>query len=123
MLERDGGELSVVRQCELLDLPRSSIYYQPVAASEEDLHLMKLLDEQYLLRPFYGSRRMCEWLQQQGYRVNRKRIQRLMRKMGIEALYPKPSTHRGLTPQGCFLQGAACRKLSVKGSQDMAVLT
>jgi putative transposase len=92
MLERDGGELSIVRQCELLGLPRSSIYYQPIAASNEDLHLMKLLDEQYLLAPFYGSRKMCEWLQQKGYRVNRKRIQRLMRKMGIEALYPKPST-------------------------------
>jgi putative transposase len=92
MLERDGGELSIVRQCELLDLPRSSVYYQPVATSNEDLHLMKLLDEQYLLRPFYGSRKMCEWLQQKGYRVNRKRIQRLMRKMGIEALYPKHST-------------------------------
>jgi len=92
MLERDGGELSIVRQCELLDLPRSSVYYQPVATSNEDLRLMKLLDEQYLLRPFYGSRKMCEWLQQKGYRVNRKRIQRLMRKMGIEALYPKPST-------------------------------
>jgi putative transposase len=91
MLERDSGELSIVRQCELLDLPRSSVYYQPVVASQEDLHLMKLLDEQYLLRPFYGSRRMCEWLQQQGYRVNRKRIQRLMRELGIEALYPKPS--------------------------------
>lgn len=92
MLERDSGELPMVRQCELLDLPRSSVYYQPVAASQEDLHLMKLLDEQYLLRPFYGSRRMCEWLQQQGYRVNRKRIQRLMEEIGIEALYPKPST-------------------------------
>lgn len=92
LLERDGSELSIVRQCELLDLPRSSLYYQPVAPSAEDLHLMSLLDEQYLLTPFYGSRRMCAWLQQLGYRVNRKRIQRLMAVMGIEALYPKPST-------------------------------
>jgi putative transposase len=91
MLEHDSGELSVVCQCELLDLSRSSVYYQPVAASQEVLHLMKLLDEQYLLRPFFGLRRMCEWLQQQGHRVNHKRIQRLMRKMGLEALYPKSS--------------------------------
>lgn len=92
MLERHDAELSTVRQCELLDLARSSIYYQPVTTSQEDLHLMNLLDKQYLLIPIYGSRRMCAWLRQQGYRVNRKRVQRLIEVMGIEALYPKPST-------------------------------
>jgi putative transposase len=94
LLVRPGREVAVQRQCELLDLPRSSVYYQPVPASEEDLHLMALLDRQYLLTPFYGSRRMAVWLQSQGYRVNRKRTQRLMAQMGIEAVYPKPSTSK-----------------------------
>lgn len=80
------------RQCELLDLPRSTYYYQPAGESEENLHLMRMLDKQYLQTPFYGSRRMAAWLVEQGYNVNRKRVQRLMRQMGMEALYPKRST-------------------------------
>lgn len=86
----DHGELSVVRQCQLLGLARSSFYYQPQAPSDEELTLLRLLDQQYLETPFYGSRRMTVSLRQQGYVVNRKRVQRLMRQLGIEALYPKP---------------------------------
>ena len=96
LLERSAGTLSLVRQCELLDLPRSSVYYQPLPVSPEDLHLMALLDRQYLQTPFYGSRRMTVWLVGQGYRLNRKRVQRLMRLIGIEAVYPKPSTTKPL---------------------------
>jgi putative transposase len=80
-----------VRQCELLGLPRSSYYYEPAEASAEDLRLMRLIDEQYTRQPVYGSRRMTVWLRQGAQEeVNRKRVQRLMRVMGLEAIYPKP---------------------------------
>lgn len=82
-------------QCELLGLHRSTAYYEPVAVSAEDLQLMRLLDEQYLKTPFYGSRRMTHWLRTQGYdELNRKRVQRLMRVMGLEGLAPGPSTSK-----------------------------
>ncbi len=82
--------MSVVRQCELLNLPRSSYYYEPVGVSEEDLTVMRLLDEQYTATPFYGSRRMQAALRAAGHVVNRRRVQRLMRRMGLEAVGPKP---------------------------------
>jgi putative transposase len=78
------------RQCELLGLSRSSLYYEPGGEAAEDLRLMRRIDEQYTARPFYGSRRMTVWLNEQGEEVNRKRVQRLMRVMGLEAIYPKP---------------------------------
>jgi putative transposase len=83
-------EISVRRQCELLGVNRASLYYEPGGESEENLRLMRLLDEQYTRTPFYGSRRMTAWLRGQGYTVNRKRLARLMQLMGIEAIYPKP---------------------------------
>ncbi len=82
--------MSVRRQCELLGLSRSSLYYEPGGEAAEDLRLMRRIDEQYTARPFYGSRRMTIWLNEQGEEVNRKRVQRLMRVMGLEAIYPKP---------------------------------
>jgi putative transposase len=82
--------LSVRRQCELLGLNRSSLYYQPAAETPENLRLMRLIDQEYTAHPFYGSRKMTRWLVQQGEAVNRKRVQRLMRLMGLEAIYPKP---------------------------------
>lgn len=82
--------LSVNQQCELLGLARSSYYYEAQPESAYNLELMRLMDEQYTLRPFYGSRRMRDWLEGQGHRVCRDRIRRLMRLMGIEAIYPKP---------------------------------
>lgn len=82
--------LSVRRQCELLDLNRSSLYYTPAAESADNLRLMRLLDEEYTRHPFLGSRRLTKWLVQQGESVNRKRVQRLLRIMGLEAIYPKP---------------------------------
>jgi putative transposase len=84
--------LSVRRQCQLLGLNRSSWYYEPVAESAENLALMRRIDEQYLRTPFFGSRRMAVGLEAQGHDVNRKRVQRLMRVMGLEAIYPKPRT-------------------------------
>ena len=81
--------LSIQRQCELLTVPRSTWYYQPRPESEDNLQLLRQLDRLYLKRPFYGSRKMAVELE-----VNRKRIQRLMRILGIEAHYPKPTSVR-----------------------------
>jgi len=81
--------LSIVRQCRLLDISRSGLYYQPVGISEEDLTLMKLIDRQYLATPFYGARKVAACLKNQGYRVNRKRVRRLM---GLKAIYRRPRT-------------------------------
>ena len=93
-IEPAHAELSVRRQCELIGLSRSTRYYEPVAETAENLALMRLVDEQYLRTPFYGSRRMTAWLNREGYAVNRKRVQRLLRMMGLEAIYPKPRTTR-----------------------------
>lgn len=81
--------LPVRRQCELLALPRSTFYYAPKPVAEEDLALMALIDRCHLEHPFYGSRRIRDWLEDEGHRVNRKRVQQLMRTMGLVALYPK----------------------------------
>lgn len=90
MIEPDHAELSVRRQCELLGLNRSSVYYEAIPESDENLALMRRIDEHYTKCPFYGSRRIAAWLQSQGEEVNRKRVQRLLRVMGLEAIYPKP---------------------------------
>ena len=74
----------------MLGLSRSSLYYEPGGEAAEDLRLMRRIDEQYTACPFYGSRRITAWLVQQGEEVNRKRVRRLMRVMGLEAIYPKP---------------------------------
>jgi len=76
----------------LLDISRSGLYYQPTGISEEDLTLMKLIDRQYLVTPFYGARKIAAWLKSQGQRVNRKRVRRLMRTMGLKAIYRRPRT-------------------------------
>lgn len=81
--------LPVKRQCELLELPRSSYYHRPKPVSAADLALMRLIDECHLEHPYFGSRRIRDWLEDAGHVVNRKRIQRLMRVMGLVALYPK----------------------------------
>jgi putative transposase len=90
LMEPSYEQISLARQCELLGGARSSWYYQPRGESEENLELMRLLDEQYTRTPFYGIRRMTAWLQQQGHAVNHKRVGRRLRLMGLEAIYPKP---------------------------------
>jgi putative transposase len=90
LVDPDHPALSVRRQCELLGLNRSSFYYEPIGESAMDLRLMRMIDEQYTACPFYGSRRMTAWLAGRGEELNRKRVQRLMRVMGLEAIYPKP---------------------------------
>ncbi len=94
MINREHPALSLVRQCSLLGISRSSLYYRPVPASAEDLELMALIDRQYLKTPFYGSRKMTAWLRAQGHQVNRKRVRRLMQVMGLEAIYRRPNTSK-----------------------------
>ena len=81
--------LSITRQCQLLDVPRSTFYHTPQPVSDEELELMRLIDRCHTELPFYGSRRIKNWLADEGHSVNRKYIQRLMRTMGITAIYPK----------------------------------
>jgi putative transposase len=87
--------LSVSQQCELLGLSRSSYYYEPATETAENLALMELIDREYTTHPFRGSRGMTTWLQKGGRQVNRKRVRRLMRLMGLEAIYPKPKLSVG----------------------------
>jgi putative transposase len=92
LVDRTDDQMSIVAQCRLLRVARSTLYYRPAPASDDDLRLMRRIDEQYLATPFYGSRRMVAVLRREGYAVNRKRVRRLMRLMGIEAIYQKPNT-------------------------------
>jgi len=78
-----------MRQCELLGISRSTYYYRPGPISELNLELMRLIDEQYTKTPFYGVPRMTAWLRRQGYEINHKRVERLMKLMGLQAVYPK----------------------------------
>lgn len=90
MIDVGHPELSLRRQCALLGIARSGLYYEPVGPHPEDLELMRMLDEQYTRTPFYGVRRMTRWLHSLGYGVDVKRVRRLLRLMGLEAIYPKP---------------------------------
>jgi putative transposase len=94
MVDRKHPALSTLRQCALLGISRSGVYYRPRGPSREDLSLMKRIDQQCLATPFYGSRRMKVWLNRQGCRASRKRVQRLMRTMGLAATYRRPRTSK-----------------------------
>ena len=89
-IQIEHPQLSAARQCELLGLARSSYYYLAAPESPENLHYRRLLDEEYTRHPFYGVPKMTYWLQQQGYGVGPKRVRRLLREMGLRAVYPKP---------------------------------
>jgi len=124
-VERDHPDLSVRRQCELLGVPRAGLYYEPAGESEENLQLMRLLDEQYTKTPFYGSRRMTAWLQTKGYEVNRKRVARLMELMGIEAVYPKPKLSQpgeGHKIYPYLLDGVAVERVDQVWSTDITYI-
>jgi len=88
-IEPDHKKIRVYRQCELLGLSRSSLYYKPKGETGYNEQLMKLIDEQYVETPFYGIDKMTEWLRREGHHVNHKRVRRLMRQMGLEAVYPR----------------------------------
>jgi putative transposase len=92
MIDPEHPELSVVRQCELVSISRSGFYYQPAGESPLNLELMRLIDRQFLETPWYGSRQMARHLRREGYTVGRKRVRRLMAKMGLEPVYQRPRT-------------------------------
>ncbi len=92
LIDRDHARLSIRRQCSLLGIARSGVYRPPQPANDNDLGLMRRIDELFTAWPFLGSRRMAAMLRADGHPINRKRMQRLMRKMGIAALGPKPRT-------------------------------
>ena len=92
MIEPDHKHLTLAVQCRLLSISRSGFYYQPKGETPLNLKLMRLIDEQFLKTPFYGSRQMARYLSREGYCVGRHRVRRLMRLMGIEAIYQKPRT-------------------------------
>ena len=94
MLDPQYPNLNLSRQCQLVGVSRSSFYYKPTQVKPEDLELMRQIDEQYLKTPFYGSRSMTKHFRRLGHKINRKRLQRLMRLMGIEAVYPRPKTSK-----------------------------
>jgi putative transposase len=91
LVEPEHPQISIARQCELLGLNRSSFYYRQSAENEEDAFLMRVIDEQYTRTPFYGYRKMTVYLHGLGLTVNHKRVLRLMKKLGLEAIYPKPN--------------------------------
>lgn len=113
--------MSVRRQCALVGLNRSTVYYDPAPEPVENLRLMRLIDEQYTRCPFYGSRRIAAWLGTQGHPVNRKRVQRLLRVMGLEALYPKPnlSAGRGHKVYPYLLRDVAVERVDQVWSADI----
>lgn len=94
LIEHGHCELSIRRQCELLDLNRSNFYYEPVRVSEETLWIMSRIDEIFTEYPFYGSRKIVEGLRREGFKIGRGRVQSLMRQMGLRAIYPGVKTSK-----------------------------
>ena len=92
MIEPEHPQLSILRQCALVSISRSGFYHRPVGENPLNLELMRLIDVQFLETPWYGSRQMARHLQRQGYTVGRKRIRRLMAKMGLAPIYQRPRT-------------------------------
>ena len=111
MIEREHQSLSVSRQCRLLGVSRSTLYYRPLGESAATLKLMRRIDELYLKYPFYGSRQMVRHLAREGVAVGRHRVRRLMRLLGLEAIYRKPRT-------SVAEPGAPGVSLSVAGAYD-----
>jgi len=125
-VDRSHAEISIRRQCELLGVNRSGLYYQRLGESEENLRLLRLLDEQYTRTPFYGSRKMTAWLGTQGFAVNRKRVSRLMAAMGIEAVYPQPKLSQpgeGHRIYPYLLRGLSVNRVNQVWSTDITYIT
>ena len=92
MVEPSNDQLSIKTQCQLLSISRAGWYYDPKGETPLTLKLMRLIDEQFLATPYYGSRQMVRWLRRQGYGVGRHRVRRLMRLMGLHAIFQEPHT-------------------------------
>lgn len=116
--------LSIRRQCQLVGLSRATYYLAATDESAENLALMRLIDEQYTACPFYGSRRIARWLARNGHQVNRKRVQRLLRVMGLEAIHPKPklSAGRGHKVYPYLLRGVPIDRVGQVWSADITYL-
>ncbi len=124
-MEAGHPAISVRRQCDLLRVNRSGLYYQSVGESPENLMLMRRIDEEYTRRPFYGSRRMMLWLREQGHAVNRKRVARLMGVMGIAAVYPQPKLSQpseGYRIYPYLLKGVAVNRVNQVWSTDITYI-
>jgi putative transposase len=125
MVERVNPVLPVSQQCRLLAVSRSAVYRKPAEVSAEDLAIMALIDRQYLARPYYGSRRMAAWLATQGHLVNRKRVQRLMRLVGLVAIYQRPNTSKPAAAHKIFpylLGGLAIEKVNQVWCADVTYI-
>src|SRR5512133_2296159 len=125
MVERVNPVLPVSQQCRLLAVSRSAVYRKPAAVSAEDLAIMALIDRQYLARPYYGSRRMSAWLATQGHLVNRKRVQRLMRLLGLVAIYQRPNTSKPAAAHKIFpylLSGLAIERVNQVWCADVTYI-
>jgi putative transposase len=125
MIKPKHPELSLSRQCSLLGISRSSVYYNQQPVKAEDLELMNIIDKQYLKTPFYGSRSMTKHLKREGHAVNRKRIQRLMRLMGLEAVYPRPRTsipYSGHTVYPYLLRGMSIERPNQVWAADITYI-
>jgi putative transposase len=119
------GELSLRRQCELLGVNRSSLYYTPMETDDYTLQLMQLVDEEYTRHPFYGTRKMVHYLRQLGHVVNRKRIQGLYQEMGLEAIYPKPNLSKAAAQHLKYpylLRGVAINRCNQVWSTDLTYI-
>jgi putative transposase len=92
MIDKKNCRISISRQCSLLGLHRSGLYYKPVGERAENLEILRKMDEQYLRTPFFGKRRLRSWLRRQGYAINRKRVRRLMEIWGWQTIYRRPKT-------------------------------
>ena len=123
MIDREEPKLSLVRQCALLGISRSSLYYLPTEAGAEDLELMALIDQQYLKTPFYGSRRMTAWLRNHGHQVNRKRVRRLMQLIGLEAIFPTPASQtQGTKVYPYLLRGLEINRVNQVWATDITYI-
>src|SRR5271154_3339218 len=125
LVERENPALPVSQQCRLLAVPRSTVYRQPAEVSAEDLAIMALIDRQYLARPYYGSRRMAAWLATRGHVVNRKRVQRLMRLLGLVAIYQRPNTSKPAAAHRIYpylLGGLAIERANQVGCSDVTYI-
>lgn len=125
-MDVDHDTISVRRQCELLGVNRASLYYTPKGESEENLRLMRWIDERYTRTPFFGSRRMTAWLRENKHlTVNRKRVTRLMEVMGLEAVYPKPKLSQpgeGHTIYPYLLSGVKVERVNQVWSTDITYI-
>ena len=122
LVERENAALPV---CRLLAVSRSSVYRQPTEVSEVDRAIMALIDRQYLARPYYGSRRMAAWLAAQGHVVNRKRVRRLMRLMGLVAIYQRPNTSKAAAAHKVYpylLGGIAIERVNQVWCSDVTYI-